>query len=222
MLAMTQKYLTAYLAAITQHGATFPSLLWASRETQEARFATLVRLAGLRERSPSCLLDVGCGMGDLLGWLRKRRVKFRSYLGIDAIAELIAVAQGRAAIWGTTQDGEMSSHRFEVLDPLVDATALAARSVDWVIISGTLNTMDQDDAERLMEICLTAARVGVAFNFLSDQPDAYHLTKALGPARRHSTTQWLSWALRRSPLVAFEQRHLGGHDAAIVIEHIAP
>ena len=65
-------YLQPYLKAAERHGAGFGSLLWASPETQAARFGAIERLGRLHGKS---VLDVGCGRADLLVYLLSRGVR---------------------------------------------------------------------------------------------------------------------------------------------------
>lgn len=68
------------------------SLGWTSRETQRRRFLTLWRMAG-SPRTGS-LLDVGCGLGDLLTFLDQHDAAVR-YVGIDIRPSVIGDARAR-------------------------------------------------------------------------------------------------------------------------------
>src|SRR6478735_5442670 len=87
----TEPYLLPYRRAADKHGADFPSLLWASPDTQAARFDAIERLGRLHGKS---VLDVGCGRADLLGFLLARGVRPADYTGIEAVHAL-ADAAGR-------------------------------------------------------------------------------------------------------------------------------
>ena len=62
---------------------------WVSAESQQARFRTLVDHVDLAGKS---LLDVGCGMGDLLGFLAGRGVEV-AYTGVDIIEKMVRAAR---------------------------------------------------------------------------------------------------------------------------------
>jgi SAM-dependent methyltransferase len=64
---------------------------WASEASQRARFAVLAANVDLEGKS---LLDVGCGMGDLWGFLRQRGIG-AAYTGIDLLAKMVAAARRR-------------------------------------------------------------------------------------------------------------------------------
>src|SRR5437868_1227064 len=55
-------YLEPYLDAARTHGGGFGSLLWASPQTQAARFQAIHRIIDL---SGARVLDAGCGRADL-------------------------------------------------------------------------------------------------------------------------------------------------------------
>ena len=67
----------------------FEILDWASAESQKARFSILadnVNLAGKK------LLDVGCGLGDLFGFLREQNILVH-YTGVDLLAKMVQAAR---------------------------------------------------------------------------------------------------------------------------------
>ncbi len=201
-------YLQPFARAIDLHGATFKATMWNSPRTQEVRFEVLTSMMGLRAQGAVRLADVGCGPGALAGWLMRQGFSPAAYLGIDALPEFIEAARRAAPTWA----------EFAVGDPLADSSPLRKWQPDWIIISGTLNTMSQEQAELLLEACFDSARVGVAFNFLSDWCSIEQRLAGCGPARRLDTQRLLDLARRHTPRVAFEQRYLDGHDAAIAAE----
>jgi trans-aconitate methyltransferase len=69
----------------------FQAADWADRDSQIARFGAMtdhVDLAGKR------LVDIGCGVGDLLAFLQDRKIECE-YLGIDLLESVIIEAQRR-------------------------------------------------------------------------------------------------------------------------------
>jgi ubiquinone/menaquinone biosynthesis C-methylase UbiE len=68
--------------------ANYEVLDWASEESQQARFAVLVRSIELRGRS---LLDVGCGLGDLLTFLQHKGIEV-DYTGVDILEPMVEAA----------------------------------------------------------------------------------------------------------------------------------
>jgi hypothetical protein len=98
---------------------------------------------------------------------------------------------------------------------------LARDHPDYVCLSGTLNTMNDDLARRVVRAAFDAAGQGVVFNFLSNRPHARWSGRDLAPARRFDTAAWLDWSLGLSSRVSFTQDYLDGHDATIMIRHDA-
>ena len=197
-------YLAPYRRAAERYGAGFHATLWGSPETQSLRFEVIRRHT---ELDGTMIADLGCGPGDLASWLREHGVTYRGFLGIDAVAPQIDAATAR----------DLPDATFEVRDLLRDELDLAERGVDWAIVSGTLNTMTDDDARGLIARAFDGVTTGVAFNFLGDRPHAKWAGRDLGPARRFSTAGWLEWALDRTSRVILDQHYLDGHDVTIVM-----
>src|SRR5438045_8013880 len=80
--AESPSYLAPYIDAAARHGAQFPSLLWASPDTQAARFNAIARLADFEGKS---VLDVGCGRADFVAFCAGRNIRLADYTGIAAV-----------------------------------------------------------------------------------------------------------------------------------------
>jgi SAM-dependent methyltransferase len=199
-------YLEPYRQAVRRFGPGFDATLWSSREGQHLRFDVMIDLAGLGGR---VVLDAGCGSGDFAQHLITRQVNFARYVGVDAVAEMVECARRRA----------LPRCEFLVADLLENDEPLREVKPDIVCISGTLNTMDETVARKLVETAFDAASQGVVFNFLSNRPDHAWGGRDLGPARRFDTVRWLDWTLHMTPRVSFTQDYLDGHDATIMMRH---
>ena len=149
-----QPYLLPYLRAADKHGAEFPSLLWASPQTQSARFDAIERLGGLHGKS---VLDVGCGRADLLAFLLDRGVRPADYLGIEAVEDLASAAEVACRRHG---DATILRADF-VREPL----RLFA-GADVVVFSGSLNTIEDADFYTTIRRAFDAAAEKLVFNFL--------------------------------------------------------
>ena len=197
-------YLKPYHEAVKRFGPSFSATLWNSREAQQLRFDVMIELAGFED---SVVLDAGCGTGDFGDRLIRRGVKFKRYIGIDAVDQLIEAARGR----------DLERCEFHHADLIHDHSPLARFSPDVVCISGTLNTMDEEMARELVSDAFDAARKGVVFNFLSNRTSVNCTRRDIGPARRFDTIKWIDWSLSRTSLVSFSQEYLEGHDATIMM-----
>lgn len=198
----TVPYLALYQQAPDETVPNHAAACWESVAVQERRFEVLSDLYPLAGRR---ILDAGCSRGDFAAWLLERGVSFARYTGIDAIPDVVAQARRR----------QLDRCEFVCGDLLENPSLLAAYQPDVVCISGTLNTLLVPQAFALLESAWTAAREALLFNFLSDRagPQASVQTD---PIRRLPTLELISWALARTPLVAFRQDYLDhGHDATI-------
>ena len=107
-------------------------------------------------------MDIGCGLGDLLAYLRHEKHFTGRYLGLDFVPEFIEHARGQIGI------DQHSS--FEIFDVRYEGFP---QSYDVVLISGIFNNLVMQADTHLQWIhdtikrAFSAARVGVAFNSLS-------------------------------------------------------
>lgn len=149
-------YLAPYRDAARKHGGGFKSLLWASPQTQEARFDAFLRLIPMRGKN---VLDVGCGRADLLDFLISRKHTPAHYVGIEAVNDLALAAENKR------RANCMILRADFVRDPIKMFVA-----ADVVTISGALNTVDRATFYQTLRTAWEAAAESLVFNFL-DSPD---------------------------------------------------
>lgn len=206
-----EAHLDPYREAVERLGPGAPgyrAALWGSRESQVLRFDVMIDMAGF---DGCALLDIGCGTGDFAQHLIEREVDFSRYIGIDAVAELIQNARERGL--------PEPECEFHVRNALAALDSLKDFEPDFTVLSGTLNTMDEAAARKLVQAAFDASAQGVVFNFLSDRPHPDWLKRDIGPARRFNTVAWLDWAMRLTPRVRFTQDYMNGHDATVMLRH---
>ena len=132
---------------------------WESEEAQNLRFQVFADAVGLENKS---LLDVGCGLGNLLTYLDKRGVCF-DYTGVDILERMIRQATRRCTS-GTFIRGDVFTENI-----------FRDNSFDAVFASGIFNlnlgnneTFFPDAVKKLYGI----AREYLAFNLLhTHSPD---------------------------------------------------
>jgi SAM-dependent methyltransferase len=142
-----------YSEKLALHGASPRGADWNSAESQELRFAQLVRVCGAPARFS--LNDVGCGYGALVNYL-SRLGKECDYLGVDISEPMIAKArelhpQARFLVGqraDRTADYSVASGVFNVRLSTPDDAWLAH-------ILGTLKEMDAASARGFAFNCLT-------------------------------------------------------------------
>ena len=149
-----EPYLLPYLRAAEKHGADFPSLLWASPQTQAARFGAIERLARPHGKS---VLDVGCGRADLLEFLLARGVRPADYVGIEAVEDLA---------WAAKRICRRLPRSWVIRTDFVREPLRMCVGADVVVFSGSLNTLEEEAFYTTIRRAFDAAAETVVFNFL--------------------------------------------------------
>lgn len=148
-----------YRNALAHYGHNAEGVHWSSERAQRVRFDALLRfLPG--DLSSVSLVDVGCGLGDLYGYLTELgRIPAR-YVGIDVVFPMVEIARERTGC--------------EILH--LDVLADALPSADYYVCSGAMNTLTADEGERFIRRCFAAAGRGFVFNLLKGRtrPGAFH------------------------------------------------
>jgi SAM-dependent methyltransferase len=195
-------YLKAYQQGIQKHGTDFEVTLWASPRTQQLRFDIFSQMYRLDGKS---ILDAGCSRGDLAQWLLDHGIAYRQYTGIDALEPVINFARSR----------NLPRASFHAGDFVSDVRLLSTNQPEVICISGSLNTMSDEEALKVLQAAWDAAGEALLFNFLSDRAGpAAPLQDRI--ARRLNTMALLDWAFEMTPDVTFRQDYFPhGHDATI-------
>ncbi len=199
------QYLTPYKDWIDCHGPCFGATLWASPESQRLRFEVLTQMLYLPGKR---ILDAGCSRGDLAAYLLSRDLDYGQYIGIDGMSEAIDYAQKR----------HLPRSRFVCGDFLADPSLLGLDQPQVIFLSGTLNTMTDEEALTTLKQCWDATERYLVFNFLPDtcDPDAPPQDAI---ARRLPTQKLLDWAFGKTWAVVYRQDYFDkGHDATIMME----
>lgn len=145
-----------YAGRLEAQGPGVKTVGWGTRESQILRFEVLCRGLALERAT---VLDFGCGLGDLQGFLQARTGGRHRYVGVDLVEGF--VAEARAAY-------PEADFRVGGLDVALEVEA------DYVLCSGAFSLRiannvahTQESLARLFE----RARRGVAVNFLSTYVD---------------------------------------------------
>ena len=176
---------------------------WGSERDQRLRFAVLFRGVEPRGRS---VLDIGCGLGDLVPFLDARVDGDYDYLGTDISEKLIADARG-------TYGGPRRAFR------AADILETDLPAADVVVLSGALNFRIGENgphARSMLRRMWDLSRDCVCVNFLSSHvdfqtPKNFHYDPSEMFAFAKTLTRWVSlhhdyplWEftlqLRRRPL----------------------
>ncbi len=146
-----------YRALWRRHGRSPHALQWSSTQTQVRRFEALAAHVGPED----AVLDVGCGLGDLAGWLCAERGFRGRYTGVDFVEEFV--------------EAGCRDERAQIEYVLLDVTRDALPGGhDWCLASGIFNNAVPDPQDRLQTVVgrmFAAARRGASFNLLSTHVD---------------------------------------------------
>jgi SAM-dependent methyltransferase len=132
---------------------------WENAQAQLLRFDVLLSAVKLEGKS---LLDVGCGVGNLLEYLNQRNISV-DYTGVDLIERMISLAQSKNL-----------KGSFYHLD-LFESNPFPNHSFDIVFASGIF-CVDFGNNEQFLKLAIntmaTLAREAIVFNFLhKNSPD---------------------------------------------------
>lgn len=149
-----------YAGRIAEHGPGPRGVDWNGTESQRLRHAQFSRL--IEADGTASILDLGCGYGDFLSYLRERG-HAGCYEGWDIAPEMIAAA--------TTVHGTGVDHRWHV-------GAVPDEACDYAIASGVLNVKGEVPAQAwedyttsVIETLARSGRRGFGFNMLSLSSD---------------------------------------------------
>jgi SAM-dependent methyltransferase len=154
-------YRAHYAASFARHGATSRGVDWGEQSDVDLRYAKMLEVIEphCATGKPVRVLDVGCGYGGLLDYVKSRRIVV-DYIGIDLVPEMIEHARERHPDALFTVGDILSSN-----DPL---------DVDYAICNGILtlklesSILDMDRfARRLICKMFSIVRRGIAFNLMS-------------------------------------------------------
>lgn len=182
-----RQVVATYERSLRRHGPTVRALKWADEAGQRERFRLIARLGPWNGAS---VADVGCGLGDLFGFLRAQGHEVR-YTGYDLSARMVAAAQRKY---------RHPAARFEVRDILAEGLG---GSFDYVVASGTFNLRlpDHDRFLRhMLAVMYRGCRRGLAFNIFHPHADE----------RWEALVHWAGYySVRRETVLAWCRRLSG-------------
>jgi SAM-dependent methyltransferase len=149
-----------YGSKLAAHGSTPQGVDWNGAESHETRHRQFLRLL---DGSPNAsIIDLGCGFGDFLRFLRSKGHQGR-FIGYDIAPSMIEKAR--------ELHGESDDRQWRI-------GAVPAESADFAIASGILNVKGDVPNDiwtryvhQTIDILARAGRRGFAFNVLSMSSD---------------------------------------------------
>jgi len=157
-----------YQECLQQHGETARGVDWNSADSQELRYAQLLRIVSDGDEDFS-LLDFGCGYGALADMLAPWGVRCR-YLGYDISEEMVTRARARHGA-----SGRVFSTRLEELGAADYGVASGVFNVRLGTPIGAWKEYLADSLDELDRV----SRRGFAFNLLTSYADPGRMTENL-------------------------------------------
>ncbi len=201
------EYLAPYHEAVDRFGASFEATLWASKDAQGKRFGVMAEMVDLSGR---VIVDAGAALGDFAVYLAQREIPYERYIGLDAMESVVEEANKRGVPRAKFVTSDFVAHPEDYVH------AASPREPRVITFSGSLNTLELEQAQRVLDDAFDAATEAVIFNFLSTHFVHAHRAQT-GPARRFDPLAMLAWAFEKTPNVRFRQDYLDGHDATIAL-----
>ena len=176
---------------------------WESRQAQESRFQVFTELADCRGKS---ILDVGCGLGNLYGYLRERNINC-DYTGIDIIEEMVDRAAAK-------YDAD-----FRRVD-IFKKNPFGINEFDIIYSSGIFNIQlgnNERFLKRAVELFLEIGREKIIFNLLHESSCCKERVYWYTTEERVQTI--LSGVQFESCRISFNKRYLD-NDFTVCIEKL--
>ena len=157
-LINTDKAAELYNTRYEQYGRDIKTVGWGNEEGQKLRFEVLFR--GINPRGKT-ILDVGCGLGDMVPYLDEMTDGNFQYIGIDIAEKLIEDAQTRY-------------HKPGIHFYTGDLFSVEVPVVDIAVLSGALSFKTENMeayAFATMEKMYAISKEAACLNFLSKYVD---------------------------------------------------
>ncbi|MBT5497319.1 MAG: class I SAM-dependent methyltransferase [Alphaproteobacteria bacterium] len=156
-----------YEPLLAEHGDGSAAVGYPEAAGQQGRYVMLCEVGDLKNAS---ILDIGCGLGHLLDFLKENGFE-GDYLGIDLQEEMVERSRKRHP-----------DARFEVADFLMESPDFEGR--DFILASGVLQHCEKALRERIIarmyEKCGTAAAFNAFSTWYGKHPDPrFHIADPL-------------------------------------------
>lgn len=209
-------YLDPYRDAVAEMGAGFEAQLWLSKDAQATRFQVIADALGPK---PGVVVDLGCGQGDLLMFLKEHKQLPKHFIGVEGVDEMTLHAQ-QLADQAKIKHAVFQTHDF-VADDWLPLQLVEDAKAEIFVFSGSLNTLSMKQAQTVLAQYYTAlesaGRGRIILNFLSNRHDSER-TPAQPPAVRFDPVEMFDWAISLTKITQLRHEYLAGHDATIVMD----
>ena len=164
---MVDEVLTYYRQKLAEHGPTIRGLDWSNQDRQRLVFEQITKIccsprSGGRDSGFS-LLDYGCGIGSLLGYLIENSWHCEKYIGFDLLPDMLTA--------GKKSYGDLKITEFtDQEDSLEPADYVAASGLITVKADAQFSAWQNYVLEKI-ERMWSLAKKGLAFNSLTKYSD---------------------------------------------------
>jgi SAM-dependent methyltransferase len=193
-----------YSSKLAEHGTTPQGVDWNGQQSHDLRHRQFLRLL---DNPGASILDLGCGFGDFLRFLRMQGHR-GPFIGYDVTAGMIA---------------EASRLHGEGLDRQWRVGAVPAERADFAVASGIFNVKGDVPVEiwasyvrDTIDILAQAGRRGFAFNVLSLSSDPERRVTRLYYA---DPAEMLSYCLRRYGRSVALLQDYGLYEFTMIVRH---
>ncbi|WP_083218975.1 class I SAM-dependent methyltransferase [Bradyrhizobium icense] len=196
-----------YSSKLALHGPTPQGVDWNGKPSHELRHEQFLRL--LDGAPDASILDLGCGYGDFMRFLRTAGHR-GPFIGYDITPNMISEA--------TRLHGESADCQWRV-------GAEPTETMDFAVASGIFNVKGEVPTEtwaryvhETIDILARAGRRGFAFNVLSLSSDPERRSETLYYA---DAAEMLSYCLHRFGRSVALLQDYGLYEFTVVVRHIA-
>jgi len=122
-----ERLLSLYEDRLEKYGYDVKTVGWGSVKDQYSRFDMLLRGVDCNNKD---ILDLGCGLGDFIGYLKQKKIKNFTYTGIDLSDRFIEKAKEKyqessCNFFAKNVRGEIASGgRYKIKNTLNEETAI--------------------------------------------------------------------------------------------------
>lgn len=141
-----------YTKSYNEYGISAKGLHWNSKHTQFLRFEIITDY--IKNIESSSIIDIGCGFGDYISYLKEKNLYPNIYLGLDCEEFMIEIASKR-----------YPKNTFLKCNILKNEIPKA----DYLICSGGLNILNQKEFLQAIKNCFRSSQKGFIFNFLIEK-----------------------------------------------------
>jgi SAM-dependent methyltransferase len=203
--AILQEVSAYYTSKLEVHGATPMGVDWNGVSSHEKRHRQFLRL--LDESTDASIIDLGCGFGDFLRFLRAAG-HLGHFIGYDIAPSMIEKARAL--------HGESDAHRWRIGAEPIEVADFAVASGIFNVKGDIANEVWTDYVHQTIDTLARAGRRGFAFNMLSMSSDADRRRPELYYSDAAGT---LSYCLSRYGRSVALLQDYGLYEFTVVVRH---